>query len=205
MDEYRRAGRAEALGRTGYGYAWPVRVPLTVAARLVAGCLAGLSLAGCAAGQITQTDNQVAAVDGAFGDVGNAIALREVLIPYPPNQQGSYPAGSAVPVMLTIVNQTSSADQLTAVTSPAASQVLVLGSTQIPPGSTLTSAASAVPVPVSGEPTSPLVSGELRVVLITTRPLHAGLDTPVTFQFRNAGRVTLPVPMAAPPSSAGQA
>lgn len=200
MDEYRRAGRVEALGRTGCGYAWPVRVPLTVVARLVAGCLAVLSLAGCAAGQITQTDNQVAAVDGAFADVGNAIALREVLIPYPPNQQGTYPAGSAVPVLLTIINQTSSADELVAVSSPAASQVLVLGSTQIPPGSTLISA-----VPAGAEPTSPLVTGELRVVLITTRPLHAGLDTPVTFQFRNAGRVTLPVPMAVPPSSAGQA
>jgi len=178
-----------------------MRVPLTVAARIVACCAAALALVGCGAGQITQTDSQVAAVDGASGNAGNTIALREVLIPYPHNQQGTYPAGSSVPVVLTIINQGSSADELIAVTSPAASQALVLGTTQIPPGSTVISTAGAASG--SGAPTSPLVTGELRVVLTTTRPLHAGLDTPVTFQFRNAGRVTLPVPMAEPPSSAG--
>jgi copper(I)-binding protein len=178
-----------------------MRVPLTLAARIVACCAAALALVGCGAGQITQTDSQVAAVDGASGNAGNAIALRDVLIPYPHNQQGTYPVGSSVPVVLTIINQGSSADELIAVTSPAASQALVLGTTQIPPGSTVISTAGAAPG--SGAPTSPLVVGELRVVLTTTRPLHAGLDTPVTFQFRNAGRVTLPVPMAEPPSSAG--
>jgi copper(I)-binding protein len=178
-----------------------MRVPLTVAARVVACCAAALALAGCGAGQITQTDSQVAAVDGASGNAGNAIALRDVLIPYPHNQQGTYPAGSSVPVVLTIINQGNSADELIAVTSPAASQALVLGTTQIPPGTTVISTASAGPA--SGEPTSPLVAGELRVVFTSTRPLHAGLDTPVTFQFRNAGKVTLPVPMAEPPNAAG--
>jgi periplasmic copper chaperone A len=173
-----------------------MRVPLTVAARIVACCAAALALVGCGAGQITQTDSQVSAVDGAFGNVGNAIALRNVLIPYPHNQQGTYPAGSAVPVLFTIINQGNSADELIAVTSPAASQALVLGTRQIPPGTTVISTAGAVPA------TSPLIVGELRVVLITTQPLHAGLNTPVTFQFRNAGKVTLPVPMANPPNSA---
>jgi periplasmic copper chaperone A len=178
-----------------------MRVPLTVAARVVACCAAALALAGCSAGQITQTDSQVAAVDGASGNAGNTIALRDVLIPYPHNQQGTYPAGSSVPVVLTIINQGNSADELIAVTSPAASQALVLGTTQIPPGTTVISTAGAGPA--SGEPTSPLVAGELRVVFTSTRPLHAGLDTPVTFQFRNAGKVTLPVPMAEPPNAAG--
>jgi copper(I)-binding protein len=185
------------------GYAWLMRVPLTVAARIVACCAAALTLAGCGAGQITQTDSQVAAVDGSFGNAGNAIALREVLIPYPPNQQGTYPAGSAVPLVLTIVNQASSADELIAVTSPAASQALVLGATQIPPGTTVISTAGDLPL--SGEPPSPLGAGKLRVVLVTTRLLHAGLNTPVTLTFRNAGTVTLAVPMATPPNSAGQA
>ncbi|MBV9161338.1 MAG: copper chaperone PCu(A)C [Pseudonocardiales bacterium] len=178
-----------------------MRVFLTVAARIVACCAAALALVGCGAGQITQTDRQVAAVNGAFGNVGNAIALRDVLIPYPHNQQGTYPAGSTVPVVLTIINQGNSADELIAVASPAASQALVLGTTQIPPGTTVLSTAGALPV--NGEPTSPLAVGELRVVLTTAQPLHAGLNTPVTFQFRNAGKVTLPVPMAAPPNSAG--
>jgi hypothetical protein len=46
--------------------------------------------------------------------------------------------------------------------------------------------------------------GELRIVLNTTQPLHAGLNTPVTFVFRNAGTVTMSVPMAALPDSAGE-
>ncbi|MBV8540551.1 MAG: copper chaperone PCu(A)C [Pseudonocardiales bacterium] len=180
-----------------------MRVPLIVAARIMACCAAALALVGCGAGQIAQTDSQVAAVDGAFGNVGSTIALRDVLIPYPHNQQGTYPAGSTVPVVLTIVNQADRADELIAVTSPAAGQALVLGTPRIPPGTTVTSTAGALPT--TGEPTSPLVAGELRVVLTTNQPLHAGLNTPVTFQFRNAGKVTLPVPMAALPGSAGQA
>ena len=54
----------------------------------------------------------------------------------------------------------------------------------------------------AAEPTSPLVVGELRVLLTTNQPLHAGLNTALTFQFRNAGKITLPVPMAAPSISA---
>ena len=36
------------------------------------------------------------------------------------------------------------------------------------------------------------------VVLVTGDVLRAGLDTPVTFRFRHAGQVTLPVPQADP-------
>ncbi|MGH3787042.1 MAG: hypothetical protein ACRDRG_10935 [Pseudonocardiaceae bacterium] len=172
-----------------------MRAASTVSARIVACCAAALALfgcsAGCSAGQITQTDSQVAAVEGSFGDVGN-IALRNALIPYPQNREGAYPPGSAVPVLLAIINQGNVTDQLIAVTSPAASQVLLLGTTQLPPGSTVTSIAGPF---VTSEPTSPLVVGQLRIVLITNQVLHAGLNTPVTFQFRNAGNITLAVPM----------
>jgi periplasmic copper chaperone A len=178
-----------------------MRVPLTVTARIVAcGAAAALALVGCAAGQITQTDSQVSAVNGTSGNAGNAIALDDALIPYPPNQQGVYPAGSAVPVLLTIINQAQSPEQLIAVTSPAASQVSVSGITQIPPGSMVIGTSGALPV--TGRPASPLVAGELHIVLTTNRPLYAGLNTPVSFQFRNAGTVTLLVPMGTPPNAA---
>jgi periplasmic copper chaperone A len=175
-----------------------VRVTLSLAARIAACCAAVLVLVGCGAGQITQTDRQVAAVDGTFGDAGNSIALRNVLIPYPHNPGGTYPAGSSVPVLLAIINQGSSADELVGVTSPAASQVLVMGTTQIPPGTTILSTTDTASP--AGQATSPLIVGELRVLLTTTEPLRAGLNTPVTFQFRNAGKVTLLVPMAATPA-----
>jgi copper(I)-binding protein len=176
-------------------YASAMRVSLTIAARVVACCAAALALVGCGAGQITQTDNQIAAVDGAFGNAGNSIALRNVLLPYPPNPTGTYPAGSTVPVVATIINQGDQPDELLAVTSPVG-QALVLGATQIAPGTTVISTAGAT------EATSPLVVGELRIMLTNTQALHAGLTTPITFQFRNAGKVTLPVPMAVPPNSA---
>ncbi|MGH3824012.1 MAG: copper chaperone PCu(A)C [Pseudonocardiaceae bacterium] len=171
-------------------------VPLAIAARTVVCCAAALALVGCGAGQITQTDSQVAAVDGTSGNVGDTIALRNVQIPYPSNLSGTYPVGSTVPVLLTIINQGNSADELISVTSPAASQALVLGTTQIPPG------AAVVSTTGSTAQTSPLVVGQLRVLLTTTKPVRAGLNTPLTFQFRNAGQLTLPVPMAAPPTTA---
>ena len=164
-----------------------------MAARLVVWCAAALVLVGCGAGQVAQTDSQVAAVDGAFGNAANTIALRDVLIPYPNNPAGTYPVGSTVPLVLTIINQGDNADELVGVDSPTASQVLVEGTTQIPPGTTITSTTGSTSM--GGQPTSPLVIGKLRIVLTTNQVLRAGLDTPVTFQFRNAGKVTLPVPM----------
>lgn len=173
-----------------------------VAALIAAVCTITLALAGCGAGQITQTDSQAAAVDGASGDVGGTIALRDVLIPAPSNSDGSYPAGSSAPVLLTIINQGASADELISVSSPAADRVLVLGTRTIPPGTNITSAIAAIPG--TGQPQSPLVAGQLRIVLNTAQPLRAGLNTPVTFVFRNAGTLTVPVPMAAPADSTGE-
>ena len=60
---------------------------------------------GCAAGQLSQTSREFSAVDGTFGNVGNGIVLRNVLIPYPSNPTGSYPIGSLVPGSLNIINQ----------------------------------------------------------------------------------------------------
>jgi periplasmic copper chaperone A len=175
-----------------------MRVPLNVTARIMACCACALTVAlplvGCAAGQITQTDRQIAAVDGSAANVGT-IALRNVFIPYPQNPNGIYPAGSTVPVVVTIINQGSSPDQLITVSGPAVSQAAVLGTTQLPGGTTVISTTG------STGPTSPLVIGELRVLLTTNQPLHAGLNTPLTFQFRDAGKVTLPVPMGTSPAS----
>jgi periplasmic copper chaperone A len=206
MDQLVKPGRGRVPGRH---LTWPssrsdtiltMRVAHTIPARIAACCVcalaAALVLVGCSAGQITQTDHQLSAVDGASGAVGNTIALRNVFIPFPPNQNGTYPAGSTVPVILTVINQDTSPDQLIGVSSPAASQAVVLGTTQIPPGTTVTSTAGG------GVPTSPLVVGELRVLLTTKQPLRAGLNTPLTFQFRNAGSITLPTPMAPPPAAA---
>jgi copper(I)-binding protein len=144
---------------------------------------------------MAQTSQQLPAVEGASGDAGDSIALRNVWIPYP-RSGTSYPPGSRVPVAATIVNQGPTTDELVAVSSPVSGWVEVSGTVHIPPGTNVVSIADSW-ADAAGT-ASPLVVGRLRIVLVTTRVLRAGLDTPVTFRFRNAGTVTLSVPMAAP-------
>jgi hypothetical protein len=166
----------------------------------VAVCLAaGLALTGCGAGQITQTAAQQAAVDGASGDAGEDIALRDVRMPSSPNPSGGYPVGSSVPVLATIINSGGEADELVAVTSPMAGRVQVSGTVRIPPRRNIVSATDP------SAPRSPLVAGTLEIVVVTTHVLRPGLNTPMTFQFRNAGQVTLPVPQVEPAQGTGSA
>lgn len=179
-----------------------MRSPRTLAARIVACCAAVLALAGCGAGQVAQTASQAAAVDGVNADL-DALALRDVLIPYPQDHDGTYPSGSSVPVQLTIVNQTSSAETLVSLSTPAARRVLIEGTTTIPAGMSVSGGTeqSAAAAPTAA-PVSPLNTGELRIVLFdTTRALRPGQNIELTFVFRNAGSVTLPVPMGPPSES----
>jgi copper(I)-binding protein len=164
---------------------------LTVAARIIISCTVALAMVGCA----NQTTPDVSAVDGAFGNAGNTIALRDVLIPNPHTPQEAYPAGSTVPVLLAIVNQGNQADKLIAITSPAASQVQMVGTTDIPPGDTVISTTSSTPTnaPAAG----PMVLERLRIMLTLNRVLRAGLNIPLTFEFQHAGTVTLGVPTGA--------
>ncbi|MGH4023759.1 MAG: copper chaperone PCu(A)C [Pseudonocardiaceae bacterium] len=181
-----------------------MRSPITRVARIVACGAVTLMLAGCGAGQVTQTDAQVAAIDGASADLQN-IALRDVLISYPENAQGSYPAGSDVPVQFTIINQGASADTLTSVTTQAARRVVVQGNTTVPAEMSVASSGeseSDSAAPTSAGPVSPLDVGELRIVLTdTTRTLRPGQNIELTFVFKKAGAVTLPVPMGPPAES----
>jgi hypothetical protein len=66
-------------------------------------CAVALVLVSRAAGHLAQTDSQVAVINGASGNVGNTIALRDVLIPHPSHQAGGYPIGSTVPVLVDAV------------------------------------------------------------------------------------------------------
>jgi copper(I)-binding protein len=84
-------------------------------------------LAGCGAGQITQTGTQSPAVNGASGNVG-PIALRDVQLAAPPNPQGVYQPGSSAKLIVTIVNTGLVSDALVQVTTPAATSVLINGS-----------------------------------------------------------------------------
>ena len=98
------------------------------------GFVALLGIAGCSAGQVTQTDNIEPAVNGNMADVGD-IALRDVVLAYP--KSGTYKKGDQAPLVLTIVNTGGTDDELVSVSSPAARSVQLIGSTKLPAHSRL--------------------------------------------------------------------
>ncbi|HWE89419.1 MAG TPA: hypothetical protein VG317_08140 [Pseudonocardiaceae bacterium] len=126
--------------------------------RLLAG-LGGLGLvvllAACGSGQITQTDTQVAGVNGASGNIG-PIAVRNAELAFPDNAQGVFQPGSNATLVVTIVNTGITSDELLKITSPAADGVTIDGSptgTKPLPGSY--SISSGVDSDDQGSPVAP--------------------------------------------------
>ncbi|WP_103351122.1 hypothetical protein [Amycolatopsis sp. CA-128772] len=87
---------------------------------------AALALAGCGAGQITQTSTQQAAVNGTHAQVKN-IDLRNAAVQYPTSGPG-YPAGATPALTLTIVNRDARDDSLVSVTVEGGGQATISGS-----------------------------------------------------------------------------
>ncbi|MGK3200658.1 hypothetical protein [Amycolatopsis sp. MEPSY49] len=87
---------------------------------------AALVLAGCGAGQITQTDTQQPAVNGTYAQV-KTIVLRDAAVQYPTSGPG-YPAGATPSLTLTIVNTGAQDDSLVSVTTEDGTQATVSGS-----------------------------------------------------------------------------
>jgi copper(I)-binding protein len=197
----------------------------------LAGLVIMLVVAGCGAGQNTQTDSMPPAVNGAQGQAG-PIAIRDARFAVP--DRGVYPAGTSAELVLTIVNTGPTDDELTEVTSPVADEVQISGdrilvarrAVQVTGGGAATPPSSSSSVaPTSTRPTSSSVSvsasgsstarptstssvsppvelGKATVVLKgLNTPLYSGKTYPVTFVFRNAGSVTIELPIANPPSA----
>ncbi|GAA3994319.1 hypothetical protein GCM10022247_12500 [Allokutzneria multivorans] len=118
----------------------PAGSPRTSRLRMVpvaVGLGVALVVTGCSAGMHTQTDQQVAAVNGAFGQSKDgAIALREAEFAFPAEK--FYSAGTDAPLKVTIVNQGTKADKLVKVSAAGAGEVKVSGSTDLPAGFALT-------------------------------------------------------------------
>jgi copper(I)-binding protein len=87
---------------------------------------AALALAGCGAGQITQTDSQQPAVNGTHAQV-KTIDLRNAAVQYPKSGPG-YPAGATPALTLTIVNRGEQDDSLVSVTTEDGAQATIAGS-----------------------------------------------------------------------------
>lgn len=153
--------------------------PLRTILPAVAVGLMALGIAGCSAGQVTQTDSIEPAVNGNRGNVGD-IALRDVMVAYP--ESGRYTAGDDAPLVLTIVNTGGTDDVLTSVTSPAATKVELLGDTSLPgraalqvvvPDESTPSSASSATSPETTESSLPESS-------ITEPSAPAVTDTPTS-------------------------
>jgi copper(I)-binding protein len=207
---------------------------------------AALVLAGCGAGQITQTDSQQPAVNGTHAQV-KTIDLRNAAVRYPTSGPG-YAAGATPALTLTIVNRGTQDDSLVSVTTEGGTQATIDGSKTVvaahslvigpddaaestnevqptsagapssspatptstaPAGSSSASnspgsltATATSEVPSSGPaatPTAPEKVGQATVTLPALKqPLWPGQVIKVTFVFKNAGPVTVELPVAAP-------
>lgn len=157
------------------------RVPrrvLTPTLALIAA--ASLALSGCAAGQVSQTADQVAAIDGANGTIGDIAILNARLAP---TSREDYPAGSDARLLLWVSNDGLEADTLSGITTSAAESVEIDGDSTIP-GQTLADFASEDGVEV-------VVTGFLQ-------DQYYGVSIPMTFSFANAGSIDLNIPIEVP-------
>jgi len=157
------------------GTARPSRRPLVPALAVAA----ALTLSACAAGQISQTADQVSAIDGGNGRVGQIGVLNALLT----NPKGNeYAKGSSAPLRLWLSNEGVKDDTLTRITTPAAASVKISGKAAVP-GQSLKD--------FSGESTQFTLEG-------LTDTITHGESVPITFQFERAGTVTINVPIETP-------
>lgn len=165
--------------------------------RLVA--LAGaavLALAGCGAGQISETSRQHPTVGGSNVDLGR-IALRNMQIEAPTS--AGWAAGDTVALTMTIINNTTTAEDLIGISSDAAQDVKIFADSaeylaylaSLAPGAPAPAAAPA-PASVTTEPSATAGSGSQAptpISAVTPTPISAVTPTPISAV---TGRVTVP-------------
>ncbi|QUH05725.1 copper chaperone PCu(A)C [Saccharopolyspora erythraea] len=171
-----------------------------------------VALGGCSAGQVTETDTQVAAVSGGNGTV-KEIAVRDAQMTFP--EHGSvYRAGSSAPLKLVLSNDGAVDDRLVQVSSTYAATAQIEGTSDLPAGTALhadgarqeSGHATTQQEPTSSHaPTAsnaPSAQGgpsdqrEIRITLNgLTQDITPGVTIPVTFVFEKAGAVTVQVPI----------
>ncbi|SDO94845.1 hypothetical protein SAMN04515671_2444 [Nakamurella panacisegetis] len=173
------------------------RLPRRVLVPVAAVLAAALTLSGCAAGQISQTANQVAAIDGANGTSGN-IGVRNALLAVPTGatQKTGYAKGADAPLELWVSNAGLDTYKLSGVTSSAAASVQITGSAAVPPQSLTDFTGTSVTLTMKN----------------LTSAVTYGQSVPVTFTFdpgtanpTGAGPVTVTVnvPVAIPAERTG--
>ena len=148
----------------------------------------GLVLTGCGAGQISQTADQVAAVNGHSVDYKD-IALRNVHIQATQTSDFLKP-GTTVPLVFVAANNSADVDdKLVGITSDIGT-VDLSGDGAIPAGRALVVSAEG-----QAEPMGSVKPQTAEVTL--GKPISNGLNYNFTFNFEKAGKTTVSVPIAA--------
>jgi copper(I)-binding protein len=137
----------------------------SVLAGLLAG--AGLALAGCGAGQVSQTAVQSPTIDGVSAQVGT-MSIRNLALEYP--DDGTYAKGDDARLRMVVANDGTTSDTLIAVRSTVSAEVRLAAAsssagatptlTATPPSNTPTATGTASGTPTgSNEPPDSTVTG----------------------------------------------
>lgn len=161
--------------------------------------VAAVALAGCSAGQITQTDTQLAAVNGEQGAVGQ-LQISNATLAYPEGETRYWAKGSDVPLSMSIANNGPADDRLELVSSPLSEEITISGDKVLTARRALT--VGGAPAESFGEADAESNSGEVgnaKIVLTGIKQdLFPGQVVRITLNFRDAGSVQLRVPIAVP-------
>lgn len=145
--------------------------------------LGAAALTGCAAGQISQTADQVPNHDSAHGTIG-PVRVANALLGDSSDTAGpvAFAAGSTVPITFWATNDAMEPDTLTSI-STSAGDVTISGTATIPEQGALE---------VGGD------SAVSATITSATQDIKYGFTVTVDFYFQNAGKLTLEVPIAIP-------
>ena len=163
--------------------------------------LSPVALSACSAGQVTQTATQERDKTGAQAQVGN-ISLRQAELLHP--RGGSYERGDDADLQVAIINGGTEPDTLVRVGGDGFGSAEIqgpatgTGTSSAASSSAATSTASGSSVIEIPTGASIFVGGSDYSITLKNlaEPLTTGQYLEVTFTFKNAGDVTLPVTVA---------
>ncbi|MGV0644840.1 hypothetical protein [Mycolicibacterium sp. XJ879] len=162
------------------------------ASGLAAAVLVGGALAGCSAGQVSQTATQEPAVNGTSANVGE-IALRNIHLQITQTSDYVQP-GTDVELVFLASNQSREVDDKLLAVSSEVGSVTLTGDTAVPAGGVLVVGAPDGQItPLEGVEAAE--AAEATVSL--TKPITNGLTYDFTFNFEKAGEATVAVPLSA--------
>ncbi|MFC0546788.1 hypothetical protein [Kutzneria chonburiensis] len=144
---------------------------------VVLGIGAAIVVSGCSAGQITQTDTQVPAVNGSMGTV-KQIAVRDVRLAFPAGKT-YFSKGENASLLVTIANSGQADDKLVSVSSPDfGSGAQIVGDATIPGFHAISATETAVaPVTTTTTTTATSTTGTSTTGTSTTGTSTTGTST----------------------------